>query len=149
VPTLKSWIFYLILSLFLLNGCSSKNDTSYDLRKDRSAPQYMSNPYSGRDQIPNNLVNRNPSSLDTKKSGVIVNSNARLDMAKARKIIGQTKEFKPDTIYINGNRMWVAVYKRGTLMEREKIADEARLHRMLVNAFPHYNIEVRVQEKRR
>jgi hypothetical protein len=148
VPTLKSWIFYLILSLFLLNGCSSKNDTSYDLRKDRSAPQYMSNPYSSREQIPNNLVNRNPSSLDT-KSGVIVNSNARLDTAKARKIIGRTKEFKPDTVYINGNRMWVAVYKRGILMEREKIADEARLHRMLVKAFPHYNIEVRVQEERR
>jgi hypothetical protein len=153
---LKNWILLFLLSAFLLSGCSGKsaNNASYDLRKDRSAPQFMSNRSVGNNQkhlVENDVTNQNPNFLNLSGtgSGSESGSNMGLDVDKARQVIRDTKEFKPGSIWINGDRMWVTAYKKGILTERGKIADEARIHRKLVEALPSYNIEVKVQEDRR
>ncbi|WML46257.1 hypothetical protein [Neobacillus sp. PS3-40] len=153
---MKNWILLFLLSAFLLSGCSGKsvNDASYDLRKDRSAPQFMSNRSVGNNQrhlVEKDVTNQNPNFLNLSGagSGSESGSNMGLDVDKARQVIRDTKEFKPGSIWINGDRMWVTAYKKGILTERGKIADEARIHRKLVEALPSYNIEVKVQEDRR
>jgi hypothetical protein len=131
---LKSWVCYLLLSFLLLNGCTAR-DTSYDLRKDRSAPQFMSN-----QNRTNNVINVENTTISPR----ITN-----DVDRARRIVTQTKEFQPNTVWINGDRMWVTAFKKGILAEKERTAAEARLHRILVQAFPKYHIEVSVKEDRR
>jgi hypothetical protein len=151
----------LFIMMLLISGCQGAkdaNDASYDLRRDKSAPNYMSNRTGDYDAnrnrtIGNDVTNQNPNflNLNGTRNGVSSGgaSNFANDDEKARQVIASTKEFRTDSVIINGNRMWVTVYKKGILTDREKVKAEARLHRKLIHALPRYNIEVRVQEDRR
>ncbi|MDP4084238.1 MAG: hypothetical protein Q8934_06435 [Bacillota bacterium] len=144
---MKKWVFFSILGAIILTGCNQgANDAAYDLRKDKSAPQFMSNRVTGND-----INNQNPNFLPLKgtKGGAVSSQGHRVDVEKAKQVIKSTKEFTPGSIWMNGDRMWVTVYKKGMFTQREKIAAEARVHRQLIEALPRYNIEVNVRQDRR
>lgn len=169
---MKKWLFPTFIMLLMFTaGCQNANrsadDTAYDLRKDNSPPNYMSNRSETRNHNPdfvanrgkneqhlveNDITNQNPNFLDldrTGSGGEAGAGNQGNDLNKAKAVIAATDEFVPDSIWINGDRMWVSVYKKGMLSDRGKIAAEARLHKKLIKALPRYHIEVRVNEDRR
>ncbi|WP_066072998.1 hypothetical protein [Neobacillus soli] len=169
---MKKWMFLSLslMMLFVVSGCQSSNrganEQAYNLRNDRSTPNFMSNRdhdgitpdnMSDRDKnqqhvVENDITNQNPNFLDLKgtgSGGEAGAGNQGNDIAKAKQVINGTNEFVTDSVWINGDRMWVSVYKKGTFSNQGKIDAEARLHRKLVQAIPRYNIEVRVKEDRR
>lgn len=167
---LKKWMVLSFMMLFVLSGCQSKdkgaNQEAYDLRNDKSAPNYMSNRGKnlntpdymsdrGKDQqhmVEDDITNQNPNFLDLKRTGSGGEAGAGThgnDINKAKQVINGTKEFVTDSVVINGDRMWVSVYKKGMLSDQGRIDAEARLHRKLIQALPRYHIEVRVKEDRR
>lgn len=145
-------MFLPIILILVLCGCQGNRNTAYDLRNDNSTPNYMSN-RSQNHLVEEDITDQNPNFLDLRGTGSGSETgggqNMGLDTDKAKQVIGQTKEFTTDSVWINGDRMWVTVFKKGMLTDTEKIDAEARLHRKLVQALPRYNIEVRVQEDRR
>ncbi|MFJ7726002.1 hypothetical protein ACIQXV_07535 [Neobacillus sp. NPDC097160] len=172
---LKKWMFFLLISLFFLtiSGCQinrGANENAYDLRKDQSAPNLISDRDGDDLSIPKNMsdvgdrskneqhyveddiTNQNPNFLDLKHTGSGGEAGAGnhgTDINKAKQVIADTNEFVADSVWVNGDRMWVSVYKKGMLSDRGKVDAEARLHRKLIEALPRYNIEVRVKEDRR
>lgn len=152
---MKKFIGPLLLMMILgVGGCQTNKNASekaYDLRNDRSAPNYMSYKRGNRVEG-NDMTNQNPNFLDlhgTRNGNESAGAgNTGVDVAKAKKVIADTKEFRTDSVWVNGDRMWVTVYKKGMLSDQAKIDAEARLRRTLVKALPRYNIEVRVQEDR-
>ncbi|MEH7436213.1 hypothetical protein V7182_01855 [Neobacillus drentensis] len=195
---LKKWMFLSVTTLFLLSGCQSNrgaNEEAYNLKKDRTAPNFMSSTRNNADDLdtiddtatpknrdivdnmsnssndknhPDNLsdrgknkqhlveddiTNQNPNFLDLKRTGSGSEAgggkNTGNDTYKAKQVIAKTNEFVTDSVWINGDRMWVSVYKKGMLSDKERMDAQARLHRKLVQALPRYNIEVRVKEDRR
>lgn len=156
---MKKFIFpSLCIALLLIGGCQSNKNAnqsaSYDLRKDRNV-QNMSNRLDNGDRKldGNDITNQNPNFLNlqgTRNGSASGGSgNIGVDTDYAKKIIADTNEFTTDSIWVNGDRMWVKVYKKGILSHKQRIDAEARLHKKLVQALPRYNIEVRVQESRR
>ncbi|MGJ7910908.1 hypothetical protein [Neobacillus sp. LXY-1] len=166
----KSMILSVFMLLMLAAGCSnekSADHTAYDLRKDRSSPNFMSkrgdqNRYSpenvaNRDKnqqhlVEDDITNQNPNFLDLNGTGSGSEAgagNQGNDINQAKQVIAATNEFTTDRVWINGDRMWVTVHKKGMLSHKERDAAEARLHRKLIQALPRYNIEVKVQEDRR
>ncbi|MEO2075184.1 MAG: hypothetical protein ABGX20_07275 [Bacillus sp. (in: firmicutes)] len=194
---LKKWMFLSVAALFLLSGCQSKrgaNNEAYDLRNDRTAPNFMSSTRNNADDpdtmddyatqkkdivdnmsnssndknhpdnmsdrgknkqrlVEDDITNQNPNFLDLKRTGSGSEAgggkNTGNDTYKAKQVISNTKEFVPDSIWINGDRMWVSVYKKGMLSDKERMDAQARLHKKLIQALPRYEIEVRVKEDRR
>lgn len=156
---LKKWIVTSSLVLLMLSACQNNqaaddNDTAYDLRNDPAAPNIMTNRTGDRQHyVEDDITDQNPNFLNLNRSGdqreFDGTNNNGTDIEKARQIIGETDEFVADSVWVNGDRMWVSVYKRGMLADRERIDAESRLHRKLVKALPRYNIEVRVKEDRR
>jgi hypothetical protein len=168
---LKKWkflSFIIVLVLAVVSGCQKGNDadeSAYDLDKDRSVPNYMANRDENRTPdymtnrgknkqhyVEDDITNQNPNFLDlegTGSGGEAGANNQGNDINQAKQVIADTDEFVTDSVWINGDRMWVSVYKKGMLKDQDKIDAEARLHKKLVKALPRYNIEVRVQEDRR
>ncbi|KLT16643.1 hypothetical protein AA980_16540 [Neobacillus vireti] len=147
----------MVIMLFMLSGCQNNNrganEEAYDLRTDRNAPNYMSN--RGKDQqhlVEDDITNQNPNFLDLERTGSGGEAgagNQGNDIDKAKQVIAGTNEFVADSVWINGDRMWVSVNKKGMLSDEKKVDAEARLHRKLIQAIPRYHIEVRVKEDRR
>jgi hypothetical protein len=153
---LKKWMLLMLIMLFIISGCQNNRgakEEAYDLRTDERAANYMSNRDKDRKHlVEDNITDQNPNFLDLKGTGSGSETgagNIGVDTNKAKQVIADTNEFVTDSVVVNGDRMWVAVYKKGMLKDSEKIDAEARLHRKLVQALPRYNIEVRVQEDRR
>ncbi|MBT2699038.1 hypothetical protein J7E79_16740 [Bacillus sp. ISL-40] len=168
----KIMLFLSLSMLFLVSGCNGNqggnhgNEEAYDLRSDQSAPNYMSNRGNDRNtptnmsdrgknkqhMVEDDITNQNPNFLDLKgtgSGGEAGANNQGNDIEKAKQVIADSNEFEADSVWINGDRMWVSVYKKGMQSEQGKIKAEARLHRKLIQALPRYNIEVRVKEDRR
>jgi hypothetical protein len=154
----KLWLFLSVTILVLVSGCAGNqggkgNEEAYDLRSDQGAPNYMSNRGKNKQHmVEDDITNQNPNFLDLKRTGSGSEAGANNqgnDIQKAKQIIADSDEFAADSVWINGDRMWVSVYKKGMLTEQEKIKAEARLHRKLIQALPSYKIEVRVKEDRR
>jgi hypothetical protein len=165
---MRKFVLFLSLAMLLLvGGCAgNRNEEAYDLRKDQTAPNYMSNQDTDRNtpanmsnrgknkqrMVEDDITNQNPNFLDLKRTGSGSEAGATNhgnDIEKAKQVIADSDEFVADSIWINGDRMWVSVYKKGMQSEQGKINDEARLHRKLIQALPRYKIEVRVKEDRR
>lgn len=132
----------------MLSACTQKENISYDMRDEGERPQYTSNKPAGskQDLVRDDITNQNPNFLNLNKSGD--GANQETDINKARQVINDSKEFRPGSVRINGDDMWVTVYKNGILNDNEKIDAEARIHRDLIRALPRYHIEVKVQEDR-
>lgn len=155
---MKKSIFFSFFSFLLISGCAGTDETnntrSNDLRTDKSAPQYMSNRSVGRDQnhlVEQDITNQNPNflDLDGTGNGTETGSTIGIDTDKARQTIALTKKYKPGAVTINGSRMTVTAYKNDIQSNKERISDEAYLHRKLIAALPRYEIKVRVLEDRR
>ncbi|WP_066389545.1 hypothetical protein [Neobacillus mesonae] len=171
---MKKWMFptFIMLLMFAAgcqNGKQNADDTAYDLRRDKSAPNYMSNKniannaedtsdyLADRDKgeqhmVENDITNQNPNFLELNRTGSGSETgagNQADDINKAKEVVAATNEFVTDSVWINGDRMWVSVFKKGMFSDRGKIDAEARLHKKLITALPRYNIEVRVKEDRR
>ncbi len=173
---MKKWMFLTVTTLMMLGlmpGCQNghkandadEKDEAYNLRTDRSEPNFMSNRDENRTPdymtnrgknrqhyVEDDITNQNPNFLDlegTGSGGEAGSNNQGNDINKAKQVIADTDEFVTDSVSINGDRMWVSVYKKGMLKNQDKIKAEAKLHKKLVRALPRYNIEVRVQEDRR
>ena len=170
----KLSLFLSLCMMFVVSGCNGNNggnngnEEAYDLRNDKSAPNNMSlqgnndrnttKNMSNRGKnkqhmVEDDITNQNPNFLDLKRTGSGSEAgggqNTGNDINKAKQVIADSDEFTTDSVWINGDRMWVSVYKKGMQTERGKINAEARLHRKLVQALPRYHIEVRVKEDRR
>jgi hypothetical protein len=170
----KLSLFFSLCMILFVSGCNGNNggnngnEAAYDLRKDKSAPNNMSLEGNNDRNITKNISNRgknkqhmvedditnqNPNFLDLKHTGSGSEAgggqNTGNDINKAKQVIADTDEFTTDSVWINGDRMRVSVYKKGMQTERGKSKAEARLHRKLVQALPRYNIEVLVKEDRR
>ena len=155
----KKWMFLSFIMLLMVTGCQSnrgadEKNAAYDLRKDRTSPNFMSNRNNGgeRDVAENDIADQNPNFLNLNRSGdrgEFDGENQGSDVDKAKKVVAATDEFTIDSVWMNGDRMWVSVYKKGMLSDKERIDAEARLHRKLIRALPRYNIDVRVKEDRR
>ena len=163
---LKKWMSLLgIMCMLLLSGCQGvflgSDDNANNLRKKNSDQMNTrgNNVDSRTDRgknkqhmVEDDITNQNPNFLDLKRTGSGGEAGATNhgnDINQAKQVIANTNEFKTDSIWINGDRMWVTVYKKGMLTNKGKDDAEARLHRKLIKALPRYNIEVRVQEDRR
>jgi hypothetical protein len=150
----KLWLFLALTLLFLVSGCQNANQGAYDLRKDQTAPNYMSNRGENKQRlVEDDITNQNPNFLDLKRTGSGSETGGGKetgeDINKAKQVIADSDEFTLDSVWINGDRMWVSVYKKGMQSEQGKVNAEARLHRKLIQALPRYKIEVRVKEDRR
>jgi len=143
------------------NYMANRNDENGNQQKDLGRrsydPQIEVNDVNDRDknkqhQVEDDITQQNPNFLDLRGTGSGSEAgagNQGNDIDKAKQVIADTKEFEADNIWINGDRMWVSVYKKGMLNNKEKVDAEARLHKKLVTALPRYNIEVKVQEDRK
>lgn len=152
---MKLKLILTFLVLLAITGCSSNstNDAANGSRKHPDAPKNMSNRSAGHEHrhfVENDITNQNPNFLDLSGtgSGSERGSNIGLDVDKARQVVGQTKDFKPGSVWINGNRMRITVYKKGIKNEQDRRAAEAMIHRKLIEALPRYTIDVTVKEDR-
>lgn len=146
---MKKLTVLLLFILTIVTGCNTNLQGSYDKDEDRDGTKLMTNTNRGDDDGVTDMPGRtmsdqNPNLLNT-DGGKIDNGN---DISKAKQVINQTKEFRADSVWINGNHMWVTVYKKGMMSEKEKINAESKVHQKLTKALPRYDIEVRVLEDR-
>ncbi|MCH6268614.1 hypothetical protein [Neobacillus citreus] len=154
---MKKWMFLVGIILLLATGCqngrSADDDAANDLRGDRQTRNLVSNhDINDQHMVEDDVTNQNPNFLDLTGTGSGSEAGANNqgnDIAKAKQVIADTHEFVTDSVWINGDRMWVKVYKKGMLSSGDKRDAEARLHKKLMRALPRYNIEVNVQEDRR
>ncbi len=75
-------------------------------------------------------------------------NNQGNDIQKARTVVRETNDYTPGAVWVNGDMMWVTVYKKGRLSHSQKIDGEAKIHEALTRALPQYRIEVRLREDR-
>ncbi|MFL6555258.1 MAG: hypothetical protein ACJ8MO_03990 [Bacillus sp. (in: firmicutes)] len=170
----KLSLFLSLCMILFVSGCNGNqsanhgDEKAYDLQNDQSGPNYMSKRnrnnddntpanMSNRDQnkqhmVEDDITNQNPNFLDLKGTGSGSEAgggkNTGQDINKAKQVIADSDEFEVDNVMINGDRMWVSVYKKGMRTPEGKIKAEARLHSKLIQALPRYKIEVNVQEDR-
>jgi len=155
---LKKWMSLVsILFLFIISGCQGQNDrganeNANDLRGN-NVDSIADRGKNKKHLVEDDITNQNPNFLDLKRTGSGGEAggghNTGNDTNKAKQVIAGTNEFTTDSVWINGDRMWVRVYKKGMHSDKERNDAEARLHKKLVRALPRYHIEVRVQEDRR
>lgn len=145
---MKKLSLLFILLLTITTGCNSDVAGGYDRDEDRDGTKLMSNRWNndnGTTDMPGQTMSdQNPNLLNT-DGGKINNGD---DISKARQVVNQTNEFRAGSVWINGNHMWVTVYKKGMMADKEKINAESNVHQKLTQALPRYDIEVRVLEDR-
>lgn len=149
---MKKLLPLISILLLSLTACGSNGEVAREkLRSEGEVTQFTTNKPAGKEQgvVRNDMTNQNPNFLNLSNSEPDSSQNQNNDINKAREVINATEEFEPGRIAINGNEMWITVYKKGMLNADEKIDAEARIHRKLIQALPRYNIEVKVQEDRR
>lgn len=145
---MKKFSLLLVLITMVATGCNNNANVQggYDLDEDRAGRDFVTNRPDNRvdGSRGRTMSDQNPNLLNT--GGGRGNNRADIDMA--REVVQQTDKFTPSTVWINGNYMWVTVYKKGTMTDREKIDAESEVHKNLTKALPRYDIEVRVLEDR-
>jgi hypothetical protein len=164
---MKKGISFIILAFVFMVGCAANNnaDNSYSKVQDRDGTRLLSNqPGNAENNQGRNMRNgtgRQDNGTNETRGRTMSDQNpnllntggGRFDNAgvirHARKTINQTDEFEPGAIWINGDAMWVTVYKNGPMTNDQKIHAEARAHALLTKAFPDYRVEVNVRENRR
>lgn len=147
---MKKWMFLSLLPVLMLAACQAGNDeTAYDLRNDRTNPNYMSNRTS-----PNNydevrdITDKNPNFLNlrgTTQGDHGQRNNFGQDIDKARDLVNDTEDFTADSVWINnaGDRMTINVNTRDGLSDRERNHAVGMLQQKLTKALPRYTIDIR------
>jgi hypothetical protein len=129
---MKKWSILMLLFIFAITGCGVQND--------ETAGTGMLN---GQDELPGRTMSdQNPNLVNTGSE-----RNHAREIEHVQKAIADTNEFTPDSIWINGNTLWVTATTEKRLSGKEKVDAQARLHKIVMKAAPRYNnIEVRVNE---
>lgn len=127
---MKNLLYLSFIALFALSGCNAGNDTGGN--------NFMntSNELPGR-----TMSDQNPNLVNTGSE-----RNQGREIEKARQVIINTKEFTPDSIWINGNDLLVSVNTRNRLSAQEKEDTKKRIHVLLMKALPRYDVKVTVHE---
>lgn len=159
--------------LMIAAGCGAADDNGYSKIHDRDGTRLIAdnndtnNDIFQRDDANNNARQLNNNG-DRNRKDVVNETRGRTmsdqnpnllnidggrndqgnDIQKARTVVRQTNEFTPGAIWVNGDMMWVNVYKKGRMSHSQKIDGEAKVHEALTQALPRYRIEVRLREDR-
>lgn len=144
-------MLFSLFTVLVLSACQGggNDDTAYDLRNDRTNPNYMSNRTS-----PNNydevrdITDKNPNFLNLKgttQGDHSPRNNLGNDIDVARDIINRSEDFRADSIWISnaGDRMTVTVNQKGTLTNKERNYEMGRLQEKLTQALPRYTFDIR------
>lgn len=147
---MKKGMSYSLFAVLMLSACQAGNDeTAYDLRNDRTNPNYMSNrtSHNNYDEV-RDITDKNPNFLNlrgtTQGDHSVTNNNGH-DIDVARDIINRSDDFRADSIWISnaGDRMTVTVNRRGTLTNKERNYEIGRLEKKLSEALPRYTFDIR------
>lgn len=138
--------------LAITSGCTANSNVNNasSSHEDKNGTQLMSNRRSATNIDTTNetrgrtMSDQNPNLLNTDGG----RNSIRSDVDKARDVINQTTEYQSDSVWVNGDTMWVTVYKKGMMTNEQRIDAEAIVHALLIKALPQYNIEVRVLQDR-
>lgn len=144
-------MLFSLFTVLVLSACqgAGNDDTAYDLRNDRTNPNYMSNRTS-----PNNydevrdITDKNPNFLNLKgttQGDHSQRNNLGNDIDVARDIINRSEDFRADSVWISnaGDRMTVTVNQRGTMTNKERNYEMGRLQEKLTQALPRYTFDIR------
>lgn len=139
---MKKISLVILLILIIATGCTA-NNYAEPPAEDLKGAEIRTNP----------TGQMSKSEILNEQSPTVLNINGRRtnnhdDINKARNVVDRTDEFRSGSVWIEGNHMWVTVYKKGMMNETEKIDAEANVHRKLSVALPDYDLEVRVLEDR-
>jgi len=126
----------LLVFLFVLTACDGALQDELVEDKNPAGTNVTNHELPGR-----TMSDQNPNLINTGSE-----RNQNTDTEHAKKVISDTGEFKPDSVWINGNDMWVTAHTDKDLTAKEKLAAQARLHKLLIGALPSYDIEVKVNE---
>jgi hypothetical protein len=143
---MKKMFLISLLMLTITVGCTAKSNAGIE---DKNGTQLMSNRRANNIDTTNEtrgqtMSDQNPNLLNTDGG----RNSIRSDVDKARDVINQTTEYQSESVWVNGNVMWVTVYKKGMMTNEQRIDAEAIVHALLVKALPRYKIEVRVLQDR-
>lgn len=124
-------IYYVpLIALFVLSGCNAGNDTGGN------------NLMNTGNELPGRTMSdQNPNLVITGSE-----RNQGREIEKARQVIVDTREFTPDSIWINGRDLLVTVNTRNRLSAQEKENAKKRLHELLLKALPRYDVKVTINE---
>ncbi|MDE3840332.1 hypothetical protein C0966_13405 [Bacillus methanolicus] len=151
---MKKAIFMMFLLLILITGCNQNaaDGGIYGQNEDQDGARLITSREEALQKIDidndppmdRTISDQNPNFVNFSGN----RNDIGKDVDKARDVVKQTKEFEPGPIWVNGEDMWVTVYKKGMLSERDQMDAQSRIHKMLLQALPRYDIEVRVREDR-
>ncbi|MED1202906.1 hypothetical protein [Heyndrickxia acidicola] len=123
----KVGFVFFCLAMFLLNGCGMQN------KKENAESPYrnVKNTVSGKKQQNQVELVENSPTIGT-------------DIMEAKKVVRSIPGYIPDSVWINGNQMWVVVRANKDLSNHAKLKEAARIHEKLVQAIPQFKINVKV-----
>lgn len=132
---LKKTIGFLFL-IALLTGCGSNqlndnattNDGNDKMRK-----------------ISSNPTDQNPNMIDLRQKDPAITVGTDVDTAKY--VVKRYKNYYDPTVWVNGNNMWVTAHTDNRLTAKERMKEEAKIHKKLIQALPRYDINVKIEEK--
>jgi hypothetical protein len=147
---LKKSMLFSLFTVLMLSACQGGNDdTAYDLRNDRTNPNYMSNrtSHNNYDEV-RDITDKNPNFLNLKgttQGDHSLRNNTGHDIDIARDIINRSDSFRADSIWISnsGDRMTVTVDRRGKLNNKERNYEIGHLQKKLTEALPRYSFDIR------
>ncbi|GIN63077.1 hypothetical protein J27TS8_30700 [Robertmurraya siralis] len=128
--------FSLLVFLFCLTACNGALQNELVEDKNPTETNVMNRELPGR-----TMSDQNPNLIHTGSE-----RNQGTDIEYAKKVISDTGEFTPDSVWINGNDLWVTAHTDKNLSAKEKMEAQAKLHKILIAALPSYDIEVKVNE---
>ncbi|WP_077215080.1 hypothetical protein [Bacillus dakarensis] len=136
---MKKLYFMVILSLFVVAGCN-QNEAGMDGQENwEPETTLLGNQQSGEDRG-RTMSDQNPN-LRNFNGNV---NNQQADIEKARETIEMTNEYVSESIWVNGNDMFVTVSKKGGMTQAERKDNEEHLRQMLTQAVPRYRIDVEI-----
>lgn len=136
---MKKLYFMVILSLFVVAGCN-QNEAGMDGQENwEPETTLLGNQQSGEDRG-RTMSDQNPN-LRNFNGNV---NNQQADIEKARETIEMTNEYVSESIWVNGNDMFVTVSKKGSMTQAERKDNEEHLRQMLTQAVPRYHIDVEI-----
>lgn len=83
---------------------------------------------------------QNPNFINTTDNS----GNDRADVRKAVQVIETYTDYKPGSVWMNGNDMYVTVHVPSSMSEEKRQKEQKRIHQLLTKAIPTYDIHVRL-----
>ncbi|MBO8175955.1 MAG: hypothetical protein H0Z31_00700 [Bacillus sp. (in: Bacteria)] len=138
-------IIYYIVGVLIISsfvGCGML-DRSFEREEDRNGQRFVSNRETNWEGYEDEgKYYQNPNLLHFPERTAVNNDD---DVEMAADIVVQAG-YEPDSIWINGNTMWVKATATQTYGHEKRLKEEAKLRKKLLNALPRYQFEVKIVE---